>query len=135
MAFYQYKAKVEKIVDGDTVIAMIDFGLGFYARAYCRLAYINAPEPNSTDEQVRIAAQAAKLYLGKILPIGSSIIVDTKKLDPYKRPIVNILLAGQTVTISNQMFEAGHAVKVKYLKENINDEIVWISTLEHKKGS
>ncbi len=71
MIFYQYKAKVDRIVDGDTFIAIIDYGLGFYSKTYCRLAFINAPELNSTDEQLRVKAIAAKQFLAKILPIGT----------------------------------------------------------------
>lgn len=111
MTFYQYRATVVRIVDGDTVVGTVDRGFYDYSEKYIRLAGINAPELNSPDPEVRAAGQAAKEYLAQILPIGSEFWINSKKLDPYKRPIAEIFLPNQTISINDQMIQAGHAVK------------------------
>lgn len=110
MIFYQYKATVISVVDGDTIRALIDVGLDAYYKKYVRLHGINALELNSTDPDIRTKAQAAKLFLMKILPVGSEFWINSKKLDPYRRPIAEIFLPNQTISINEQMIAAGHAV-------------------------
>lgn len=111
MIFYWYNAKMEKVIDGDTVVATIDVGFDLYVKKYIRLAGINAPELNSTDEVVRAKAAEAKLFLESILPVGSLFVVNSKKLDPYRRPIAEIYLPGNIISINQQMIDAGHAIK------------------------
>ena len=41
---YQYKAKVERIVDGDTIDVVIDLGFKITTNQRIRLAGINTPE-------------------------------------------------------------------------------------------
>ena len=113
MIFYQYKAKVIKIVDGDTVVANIDMGFDTYVQKYVRLALINAPELNSSDPEVRVKAQKAKSYLEQILPIGSEFYLDSRKLDPYRRPIAVIVLPGKDKTVNALMLESGNSVPYK----------------------
>lgn len=57
---YEYKVKILKVVDGDTVHVSIDFGFDAWQNHTVRLAHINAPEKN-TPEGVD-----AKAYLDKI---------------------------------------------------------------------
>ncbi len=109
--FYKYKATTISIVDGDTCIGMVDKGFFDYSQMYIRLHGINTPELNSTDLEVRKKAVAAKEFLESILPIGSVFWIDSKKLDPYKRPIAEIYLPGSAISINQQMINSGFAVK------------------------
>lgn len=110
--FYRYKATVKKIVDGDTLVAEVDMGFDIRATKYVRLHGVNAPELNSTDPAARISAQASKDFLSSILPVGTEFWVDSKKLDPYKRPIAVIYLPKNlAISVNQMMIDAGHAVK------------------------
>jgi len=111
--FYLYYAQMVKVIDGDTIVATIDVGFDLYVKKYIRLAEINAPELNSTDPVEREKAQASKVYLESILPIGSKFIVNSKKLDPYRRPIVEIFLTSNPISINQQMIDGGYAVNYK----------------------
>lgn len=44
MSIWTYKAKVERIVDADTIDVSIDCGFHIYTRKRLRLARIDAPE-------------------------------------------------------------------------------------------
>ena len=94
---YQYKAKLNKIVDGDTVNLTIDLGFRMTMTANCRLAGINAPEMSTKEGQV------AKVYLTTILP--DSFTIQSTGLDKYGRPVVKI------GDINQKMIDSGNAVK------------------------
>jgi micrococcal nuclease len=55
---YEYKLKLERVVDGDTVDGEIDLGFGISVRKRIRLLGINAPE---TKLQSKIADEEARL--------------------------------------------------------------------------
>ena len=57
---YNYNAICTRVVDGDTVDAMIDLGYGVHVKKRIRLAGINAPESRTRDKQEKILGLAAK---------------------------------------------------------------------------
>ena len=57
---YNYNAVCTRVVDGDTVDAMIDLGFGVHVKKRIRLAGINAPESRTRDKQEKILGLAAK---------------------------------------------------------------------------
>ncbi len=102
---YTYKAKVIRVIDGDTVAMEIDLGFKIYHVMSCRLAGVNAPELNSKDEATKAAAEASKEYLMSMLPVGEIVTIESKKLDKYGRAVVKIDYTNEI------MIEKGHAVK------------------------
>jgi len=57
---YNYNATCTRVVDGDTVDAMIDLGFGVHVKKRIRLAGINAPESRTRDKKEKILGLAAK---------------------------------------------------------------------------
>ena len=57
---YNYNATCTRVVDGDTVDALIDLGFGVHVKKRIRLAGINAPESRTRDKQEKILGLAAK---------------------------------------------------------------------------
>lgn len=106
---YQYHATVLRIVDGDTVELNIDLGMKIFYKSLCRLSGINSPELNSPDETVRAAAISAKLYLANILLLNSVVLLDSKGLDKYGRPL-GVITTSLGVNINNAMLASGNAV-------------------------
>jgi len=94
---YQYKAKLNRVVDGDTVNLTIDLGFRLTYTANCRLAGINAPEMNTEE------GKTAKVALMQMLP--SEFIIESTGLDKYGRPVVKI------GNINDKMVEGGYATK------------------------
>lgn len=99
---YQYKAKVIKVVDGDTLKLNIDLGLRIMWAGNCRLANINAPEM-STDQ-----GPVSKAFLENLCPVGSEYVIQSEGLDKYGRPIVTIYKEGKT--INEMLLKANMAV-------------------------
>ena len=46
---YEYKAKLDRVIDGDTVDAMIDLGFDTWVHKRIRLEGIDAPETRTRD--------------------------------------------------------------------------------------
>jgi endonuclease YncB( thermonuclease family) len=74
---YAYPAKVQKIIDGDTLWATLDLGFGLWADRKLRLRGIDTPEVGTAG------GLRAKDYLAKTLSEAGSFVVTTTKLDLY----------------------------------------------------
>jgi micrococcal nuclease len=57
---YNYNATCVKVVDGDTIDAMIDLGFGVHVKKRIRLAGINAPESRTRNKVEKKLGLAAK---------------------------------------------------------------------------
>ena len=64
---YEYDAKLLRVVDGDTVDAMIDLGFDVWVKKRIRLYKINAPESRTRDAEEKIRGLAAKARLQELL--------------------------------------------------------------------
>ena len=60
---YQYKAKLIRVVDGDTVDALIDCGFSTFKKERIRLYGINTPECRTRDKKEKVKGLAAKARL------------------------------------------------------------------------
>ena len=87
---YTYKAKVARVIDGDTVVLEIDLGFKIFHVMSCRLLNVNAPELNAEDEQTKAAAKASRGFLMYLLGVGKIVTIESKKLDKYGRALVLI---------------------------------------------
>lgn len=91
---YYYRAKVLRVVDGDTV--QVDLDKGFMERQQVRLRLlgINAPELHSPDPEERVAALLAKSALEEMLK-DKDVIIRTHKTDSFGRYLAEVW-AGET---------------------------------------
>jgi micrococcal nuclease len=108
---YQYKAIVVRVVDGDTVVLNIDLGFNVCMNESCRLAGINTPELTSTISEEKAKAVVAKKFLAKILQEGKEVTINSKALDKYRRPLVEILVSGMSISVNQKMIDSGLAKK------------------------
>jgi micrococcal nuclease len=60
---YQYAAEAVRVIDGDTIDVILDFGFSLKQKMRLRLAGINTPELRSKDEAERVRAQEAKTFV------------------------------------------------------------------------
>ena len=69
---YEYNAQIIKIVDGDTVDALIDIGFSVWVKKRIRLHGINTPESRTRDLVEKKAGLAAKHRLEEMLESGDN---------------------------------------------------------------
>jgi micrococcal nuclease len=110
---YTYRAKVLRIIDGDTIECDID--LGFYIRfkSIVRLDGIDTPEKNSKVQDKRIKAIAATEYTRTHLE-NKEIIVKTRldKTDKYGRILGLIYESDSELSLNNSF-------NLKLIQENL----------------
>jgi len=123
MKFGPYPARVERVIDGDTIILSIDLGFdhlisGFdldgHPRLSCRVYGINAPELSTPQGQDALA------YASTLLPPKSRCLVTSHGWDKYGGRFdgtITILLppaqAQAPTDFATLMLNAGHAVPFK----------------------
>ena len=64
---FEYNATVIKVVDGDTIDAMIDLGFNTWKKVRIRMHGINAPESRTRDLEEKKKGLAAKARLIEML--------------------------------------------------------------------
>lgn len=112
---YEYKAKILKIVDGDTVDVDIDLGFGTWLKdERVRIHGIDTPESRTRDKVEKVFGLAAKERLSELL--GKDVVLKTfaaKDGQDMKGKFGRILgdfIIGERL-VSEIMIEEGHAVK------------------------
>ena len=72
---YEYKVKIIKVVDGDTVDVDIDLGFGVWLhKERVRLYGIDTPESRTRDKEEKKYGLAAKEYLKEKLKTGQPLL-------------------------------------------------------------
>lgn len=110
---YQYNAKLQHVVDGDTVDLIVDLGFMVSVLVRFRLEGINAPELKGDQLE---AGKASKAYLTSLLADAQSgiINVDSRGRDKYGRWVARLQYASLTtcevVDVCQRMVSDGFAV-------------------------
>ncbi len=113
---YEYKCKILRVVDGDTVDIDIDLGFGIWMhKERVRMMGIDTPESRTRDKVEKAFGLASKAKLKELLPIGSIQVLKTEidksgedKKGKFGRILGDFLLDGQRAT--DILIETGHAV-------------------------
>ena len=115
---YHYKAKVERVVDGDTFDVVIDLGFKITTNQRIRMARINTPETYNVkrDSEEYQKGLASKQYMEHRLAANNyEIELETEKVtEKYGRYIGTVRLADSAVTLNDEMVEKGFASYKKY---------------------
>lgn len=108
---YEYRARVTRVIDGDTLEAEIDLGFHVSFTVTLRLAGINAPETKGAERPRGLAATRSLDSLITDLTGGTrQVTVRTQKdvTEKYGRYLA-VLMAGD-VNLNDRMLADGHAV-------------------------
>ena len=85
---YEYKAKILKVVDGDTVDVDIDLGFGIWMKdERVRIKEIDTPESRTRDKEEKVRGLLAKKYLQEALKKGNRL-----SILPVRNDIAKIIL-------------------------------------------
>ena len=107
---YTYKAKVVRVVDGDTIDALIDLGFSTHKKIRIRMVGINTPESRTRDLEEKKLGLAAKARLKEILSENDNeFILESHGVGKYGRCLAVIKIDDRSV--NQQLIEEGHAVE------------------------
>ncbi|EMF79929.1 PF06250 domain protein [Leptospira weilii serovar Topaz str. LT2116] len=105
---YHYLGNIERVIDGDTVLACLELGCGRILRERIRLLGVNAAELGTMD------GEAAFRALKRKLKVGSSILIKTHSQDKYGRYLGDILYLKEKKPNYNKLKSEGF-----YLNEEL----------------
>jgi micrococcal nuclease len=97
-----------KVIDGDTVDAMIDLGFNIYTKKRIRLMGINTPESRTRDKEEKKRGLAAKSRLNELLSENKCIKLKSYGVGKFGRVLGEIIIGDQNV--NDILVSEGHAV-------------------------
>ena len=109
---HEYNAKLVKVVDGDTLDAMIDLGFSVWVKKRIRFVGINTPESRTRDLEEKKRGLAAKEKVkDEISKNGNEFIVKSQGTGKYGRCLGIIMLKQFEHSLNDEMIKSGHAVE------------------------
>lgn len=106
-ATYVYKAVVERVIDGDTLLLRIDLGFQVWKEQRVRLAEIDTPAMDEPGGK-----EAYKFVLNQLVK-AEFVMVKTNKIDIYGRYVGHIFYSSKS-TNKDEIFTKG-----EYLNQNL----------------
>jgi|TARA_B100001094_G_scaffold22577_1_gene19092 micrococcal nuclease len=106
---YKYNAKLDRVVDGDTVDALVDLGFNTWKKVRIRMMGMNAPESRTRDLEEKKLGLAAKARLIEMLDDGE-FILQSHGVGKYGRCLGEIFKEDK-VSINRQLINEGHATE------------------------
>ena len=105
---YTYNAKCTRVVDGDTVDALVDLGFNTWKKVRIRMHGMNAPESRTRDLDEKARGIASKIRLEEILESGQ-FTLQSMGVGKFGRCLGILYVDGSNV---NQMLiTEGHATE------------------------
>jgi len=116
MEKYIYRGKLERVVDGDTIDALIDVGFDIWLKKRIRFKGIDAWESRTRNLEEKAKGLEAKARLLELLDKVSSkpgyFRIKSHGLGKYGRLLGELFILdsnGNTISINQQLIEEGHA--------------------------
>jgi len=119
---YEYRGKVTRVVDGDTVDCILDLGFNIHHSCRVRLLGIDTPESRTRDREEKARGLLSKQALKDLLTEKDFVIKTHKKKAKGKfgRVLGELWIAEKN--INKEMIELGYAVEYYgQSKEDIKD--------------
>ena len=113
---YEYRCKILRVVDGDTVDVNIDLGFGMWMhKERVRMMGIDTPESRTRDKVEKKFGLASKQFVKDMMPVGSKQVLKTQidrsgedKKGKFGRILGDFLIDGKKLT--ETMIKEGYGV-------------------------
>ncbi len=107
---HEYHCVITKIIDGDTIDVDIDLGFDCWLhRQRIRLYGIDTPESRTRDLEEKKYGLAAKAFVEKFIPLGSTALLNTKEKGKYGRYLGDFKVKNQW--LCTELLKHRHAVR------------------------
>ena len=112
---YEYRARIVRVIDGDTVEAEVDLGFHISFLRTLRLFGINTPEVRGASRPQGLAARDHLIQLIDTHTHGTSeLIIQTQKDATGKYGRLLATLLADNVNLNEALIASGHAVVALY---------------------
>jgi endonuclease YncB( thermonuclease family) len=107
---YTYNATVDRVVDGDTVDALVDLGFDTWKKVRIRLYGLDAWESRTRNLEEKKKGLAAKQYLiDQLESNNNNFILVSHGVGKYGRCLGEIFLKQDSWSINEMLITEGHA--------------------------
>ena len=110
---YVYAARVERVVDGDTIVANVDLGFGVSMEMRLRLRGVDAADAGTAE------GEKARQFVARRLRRRDQIAIRTYKHDPYDRYVADIFYVAKKETNPARIFESGRFLNEELLQKGM----------------
>lgn len=108
---YTYKAKVKRVIDGDSVVIDIDLGFDTWIKDQnVRLYGIDTPEVRTKDPLEKKHGKLAKQFVKQVLPEGSDVRITTVKDDDKFGRVLAIIRNSAGIDVAQELLQERLAV-------------------------
>ena len=107
---YKYNAKLDRVVDGDTIDALVDLGFDTWKKVRIRMMGMNAPESRTRDLEEKKRGLAAKDRLIELLG-DEGFILQSHGVGKYCRVLGEIHIRdaeGTEIMVNEKLVSEGH---------------------------
>ena len=115
---YTYKAKLDRVIDGDTIDVHIDLGFDVTVKKRVRFVGINTPESRTRDLEEKARGLAAKDRVKAVLAENESFTLESQEIGKYGRVLGKIYLDKldgkdclTQICLNDQLITEGHGVE------------------------
>jgi len=113
---YRYRAEASRVVDGDTIDAVID--LGFHIKITERLRFegLNAPQIHGvphTSPEFKKGIEARTYVERRLAQNGNQMVVETGRRGRWRRWVATIYLADSQKSLNEELIEKGLATRLQ----------------------
>jgi micrococcal nuclease len=109
---FEYNATVIKVVDGDTIDAMVDLGFGTWKKVRIRMHGINAPESRTRNLEEKKKGLAAKARLIEMLEENKNhFILISHGVGKFGRCLGEIYIKGHNTSLNKQLISEGYGTE------------------------
>ena len=118
---YEYKAKLLRVVDGDTADAMIDLGFKTWIKVRIRFWGVDCWESRTRDLEEKAKGLAAKEYVKDLLENsdGGKFALRSHGVGKYGRVLGELFVKGHDTSVNELLKENGHAYEYHGEKKKV----------------
>ena len=108
---YIYRGKLDRVIDGDTIDAMIDVGFDIWVKKRIRYIGIDTWESRTRDLEEKKLGLAAKAYVKDLLENSDEgkFSIISHGTGKYGRVLGELYVKGHDLSVNDLLKENGHA--------------------------
>tara|TARA_R110000851_G_scaffold15638_3_gene51523 strand:- start:2143 stop:2505 length:363 start_codon:yes stop_codon:yes gene_type:complete len=109
---YEYDAEILRVIDGDTLVALIDVGFNIHIKSTLRLYGINTPEKRTKDLEEKKKGIAASDRVVQLLEqCDNKVRLKSHGLGKFGRCLAEVQfpVKGNTINLNRTLIAEGHA--------------------------
>ena len=118
---YEYTAKLERVVDGDTCDALIDLGFNTWVKKRIRFKGVDTWECRTRDKEEKVKGLAAKAFTKDLLENSDDgkFALRSHGVGKYGRVLGELFVKGKSKSVNDLLLENGHAYEYEGGKKKV----------------